>query len=251
MHIIKHLENFILNSSIKKISLVLFTILLFKTGVWYIPNIDMSVSMTKSPFVNPFNPPSYLLWNWLVPFLGWVFGAQEKWSFFLLHLFFSIGFIGIMIKLISSRLSDKSARCSLILLVVLPVSATSFYWVGMDSATLFLMAAAFVFPRFFTWSIFIGMLLGMHHFEQAFFSSTSLFLAILIARKTKTPIDNSPSWAIGMIIGTLLGKLLLICLFKHWNILTEFDRFSLLQHKIYIYIYNYLCFIFSQCFFQY
>lgn len=94
--------------------------------------------------------------------------------FFIFHLGFSIAFTALFIKLVFSRLPERSTRIALILFALLLVSATTYFWVGSDSLTLLLLLLllllALSFPHSILMTLAIGIMLGMQHFEQAFFA---------------------------------------------------------------------------------
>jgi hypothetical protein len=78
MKIIDTADSFIFNSGRGKLIFVLLGIMLFKTGVWFIPNIGATVAIAQDPFTNPFLNPNahYLLTSWLSPYLAWLFGLS-------------------------------------------------------------------------------------------------------------------------------------------------------------------------------
>ncbi len=231
---IDRLQNFIFYCPVRKLIAILFSVSLLKTGIWYIPNLGASLLIAQNPFVNPFPDPDahYLYWNWLQPFVAWLIGAKNFWQFFVFNLAFSVAFTALFCWLSISRLPDREARISLIVFAVLPVSATAYFWVGMDSITLFLMLSAFVFPANRVWALFIGVLLGMQHFEQAFFSTGGLFAAVLIAKKNNTPVDLFWRWCAFLLAGVIVGKGVLATLFYHWGIYVNTGRWHWVMGRL-------------------
>ncbi len=231
MKILTKIEILIFESSVQKLILLVFAITFFKTGVWYIPNLAMPLAIAQNPFANPFSDPHahVLLWSWLGPFMAWAIGAKSLWAFFLLHFAFSLAFSLLFIKIVFSRFSDQTARSSLILFCALPVSATAYFWVGTDSITLFLMLLSLAYPRYALVTFMVGIGLGMQHFEQGFFAAGGLLFAGFLNRKYDDSLRYSVKFPIFLILGVLVGKLILIGLFKHYSIDVNSGRIYWLQ----------------------
>jgi len=148
LRIADYAEAFVFRSSKHTLLGVVFLLTVVKSGIWYIPNMFLMRHIADSPFANTLEENShYLFWHWLGPFLAWLIGATALWPLFLFHLAFSLGFTAAMAGLLMARLPEREARASWILFSILPVSGTAYFWVGTDSITLFLMAAALACPR--------------------------------------------------------------------------------------------------------
>jgi len=217
MKLLQAVEDFIFQAPAWKLVLVIGAVAFFKVGIWFIPNLGIYHEIALDPFVNPFRNPDahYLYWNWLGPFLFWLLGAGGWALFFLFHLVFSLAFTLLFLYAIFTRFSDRAARVSLILFVVLPVSTTAYYWVGMDSLTLFLMLLAMVFTRYSLLTLLIGVALGMQHFEQGFFASTGLLFAITLSRKLGDDPGYSVKFCLYLLVGVIVGKLTLLGIFEY------------------------------------
>jgi len=234
MEIIKKAERFIFESAVWKFIFVVFAITLFKTGVWCIPNINLSQAIAQNPFVNPFpdSMPHYLFWSWLSPWMAWIVGAQNGWTFFAFHFAFSIIFSLLFIRTAFANFSNETARSSIILFSILPVSATAYFWAGSDSITLFLMLLAFAYPQHAIITIVSGTLLGMEHFEQGFFAAASLLFAVSLSKKQNETLRYSIQFCFLLLLGVLIGKLVLIGLFKYYSIEVNSGRMDWLMEKI-------------------
>lgn len=236
MNAIHKIEKFIFESDVWKLVLVIALLTLFKTGIWYIPNMDVSRAIAQNPFTNPFPDPNahYLLWSWLGPFLAWLIGATGKWQFFAFHLFFSIAFTILFIKVAFNTFSNELARSSLVLFSILPVSATAYFWVSLDSITLFLMLLALAFQDSLTFTFIIGLLLGMQHFEQSFFAAAGLLFAVSISYKQGYTLRYSWKFCLLLLIGVISGKFLLFGLFSYHSIDVNSGRIYWLREHIHI-----------------
>jgi len=227
MKALDFIEDFIYKSPSWKLVSVILIATLFKTGIWYIPNLDASQLIAQNPFVNPFEDPNahYLFWSWFGPFLAWFIGANGKWSFFFFHLFFSIAFTALFVRYVFKRFYDREARTSLILFSVIPVSATAYFWVSTDSITLFLMLLALAMPTNLVAVLLIGFCLGMQHFEQAFFGAGGVLFALLLSKYcNKDRYDYSINWAFVLLIGVIFGKIFLVCLFEYYDVTVNSGR---------------------------
>lgn len=220
MKILQSVENFVFKSPAWKLILVIFAMMLFKTGIWYIPTIHMSQAIAQNPFANPISDPGfqYVYWSWLGPFLAWLIGAKSEWTFFMFYFAFSMAFSLLFIKIVFSRFSDQTARTSLILFTILPVSATAYYWVGSDSITLFIMLFALAFPKQAVATILAGIALGMQHFEQGFFAAAGLLFAIALSKKFGDELGYSVKFCLLLLVGVIIGKLILVGIFKYYAV---------------------------------
>lgn len=234
MKVLDRIELFIFESPLWKFILVLFSISLFKTGIWRIPNLDMSRSIAENPFVNPFTHPDqhFMFWSWLGPFMAWLIGAQSQTAFFLFHFMFSVAFTWLFIKLVISRFPDPIARTSLILFSIIPVSATAYFWVSLDSITLFIMLFALAYPKHAVLTLVTGFALGMQHFEQGFFATGGLLFAVLLSKKYDREFNYSLKFCVLLFSGVILGKLFLIGLFQYHEIAVNSGRFYWVQEHL-------------------
>jgi predicted branched-subunit amino acid permease len=158
----------------------------------------------------------YLFTSWLQPFIAWSLGLTTPFKYFGLSLFFSVAFLVLFAYHGHNHLNREDARKSFLLFISLPVGMTSLYWVGYDGLTLFLMLIGLILlksNRRFSWlaSCFIGVLLGLQHFEQALLGFLLALSYVLLVPEKKA--DNIRRILIFkllvLIVGILLGKSLL------------------------------------------
>ena len=213
----------------------LITISLLKSGIWFMPNTGVSLLIAQNPFANPFPDwpeAQYLYWSWLGPFLAWCIGATRSWSFLGFHFAFAVLFTALFVWVIFSRLPDREARTAFVLFTVLPVSMTPYFWLSMDSLTLFLMVSALALRKIWPLTLLVGVALGMQHFEQGFCAATVLLVAIIMSKYLHDQAEYSLSWTLSLLAGVVLGKLVLFELFLHWHVAVNSGRlFWLLQHR--------------------
>lgn len=226
MYVVSKIEEFLFSSSPTKLVVTLIALTVLKSGVWFMPNLSAQIELAKNPFVNPFADPEahYLVWNWLGPCIAWLIGATSLPYYFLLHFLFSVLFSVVVAYVCFARLSDRNARIALVLFALLPVSATSYFWVGMDSLTLLLIASAFLVTNSLLWPMVIGLLLGFQHFEQAFVASCLLLLVVVLRMRLSQTQSVSLAWCLALIASVLFGKLLLVLLFDYYGIEVATDR---------------------------
>lgn len=235
MYLIK-IEKFIFESQAWKLILIIGALTFFKTGIWYIPNLWSFQLIAENPFINPFSDPNahYIFWSWLAPFLAWIIGAKSKLQFFAFHLLFSIAFTFLFIKISFVNFSDELARKSIVIFSVLPVSATSYFWVGPDSVTLFLMLLPLAFPTSKIFTFAIGLLLGMQHFEQAFFAYAGLLFAVAISHNQNYYLKYSWKFCASIFLGVIAGKFTLLVIFHHFSIEINSGRVHWLREHIHL-----------------
>lgn len=189
---------------------VLLTLLVLKTGVWWVPNIVESARLAQNPFapIPGAGEGSYITWSWLGSFIGWVFGLTGTGTFLILHGCFSVAFVAVMIALFSRRLDSRGARVALVLFVLLPGTGFVFYWIGQDSLTFLLWALILAFPSNLPVAAVLGLGLGMQHFEQASVGVGLLLLSALTARvvggAARFPVRSTIVVGSGIVVGRLL-----------------------------------------------
>jgi hypothetical protein len=220
-HFSAKLVNFVYATPRWKFVTILVIVSLLKSGIWVIPNMSFSWLIARNPFVNPLQQwpeAHYVYWSWLAPFLAWCVGATGRASFVLFHFAFSVAFTALFVTLLFKRFSESAARTALVLFMVLPVSATPYFWVSMDSVTLFFMVCALAIRRFWPLIFLIGFALGMEHFEQSFCALAILGVALILNRYCKWEVPYSITWCLVSLAGVVAGKLLLVELFRHWHV---------------------------------
>ena len=226
MRFIDAIETFIYRCRRSWLIAALLTLSFVKTGVWYMPNFDGWKSMRLDPFHNPFTSPDahYLFWNWLGPFLAWRFRIHNDQSFLYFHLLFSIAFTAAFVWFIFRNFEERVARTSLILFVAIPASATAYFWIGMDSITLTLIMLILASRNHMFISLLLGVALGMQHAEQGFFAFAALLCALVFSTFMKYRVVFSVPWAAASLAGVLVGKLILILVFRHYGIQVNSGR---------------------------
>jgi hypothetical protein len=217
MRVLALTERLIYESRAWKFIAAIAAVALFKTGIWYIPNLGASQAIAQNPFTNPFVDPDahYLFWRWLGPFLAWVVGANGQWSFFLFHLVIAIAFWLLFVGVAMTRFPDRTARSAIVLFSILPASATVFFWVGYDSITLFLMMLALAFPRRALITLGAGIGIGMQNSEQGVFAAAGLLVAVVLARRFGTAVRYDWSFCVWLLLGVVTGRLVLIGVFAY------------------------------------
>lgn len=208
---------------------VLFLATFFRTGVTFVAPALLPIA--QDPFHNPFQNPyeHYLFWSWLGPFLAHTVGATTAFTFTLFYLGFSIAFTALMVRWLFANLDEAAARTALVVFSLLPVSATSYYWVFTDSLTLFLLAAALYFPRAWPVVLVLGVGLGMQHFEQAAFGSAAALFALVWAGRRGVTRRYTWRWALALLVGAVIGKLVLVAIFHHHGIHVNSGRWFWLR----------------------
>ena len=134
-------SNWIFNLTRTRFYFILISILIIKTGVWFIPNLEIYRQISINPFTNPFvgnENAQYLVWSWLGPFIAWVLKVNSFSAFLILHTLFLVAFFVSTLRLIHKTLPTREARISAAVFITLPFSSTAIYWIGMDALTLLL-----------------------------------------------------------------------------------------------------------------
>lgn len=234
MGVLQSVERFLYDSSRFKVVSVLWMLLILKVGVWSIPNAESIRSIAQDPFTNPFLDlphAHYLLWTWLSPFLAWLIGATGVAAFFLWHLALTLASTALFGVLAFSRLSESQARTALVLFAALPVSGSVYYWVGPDALTLLLMLGALVVRRAAV-ALFLGLLLGLQHFEQSFLGMTALLVLVLTQKRRGVDPVYPVATALSVLLGTVLGKVCLGLLFMGFRPRVNSGRWHWMQEHL-------------------
>jgi len=215
------LEQYLVNSSIKKLLILFFFTILLKIGFWYHPALWKLLTISINPFDESIlsnQYAHYLYYNFLGGYIANFLNLTTKLSFFLFHLFFSFLFNFLFILLIFKNLDRKDAIYSLIIFLIFPVSTTVFFWVGYDSITLSILILSVLF-RFNSIIVLIfGILLGLQHFELGFLSSFSLLALNIYNKYFDQKGFLSLKYSVFLLIGTLLGRIILEYYFLSINL---------------------------------
>jgi hypothetical protein len=206
------LETFLFEAPLRHVLTLIAAVCLLRTGIWTIPNMYRSRELAVDPFQVPFDDPQihYLVWSWLSPFTAWLLGATGSWSYFLLHLAFSVAFSVLCIRMIVKTLPQEQARIALVLFALLPVSTTAYFWVGYDSITLFLLALPLAAPHPLS-ALAAGLCLGMQHFEQGVCAGLAMLLFVALSRSMKADPRYSLRLCAVLLLSVIGGRLLM-----HW-----------------------------------
>jgi hypothetical protein len=226
MRILDGLDRFLYRSRRSVFVAAVLALSFIKTGVWYMPNFDGWKSMRLDPFHNPFVDPDahYLFWNWLGPFLAWRLHIHNEQSFLHFHFLFSVAFTVTFLVFIFTHFADKDARTALVLFLAIPASATAYFWVGMDSITLALIMFLLALRNYPVLALLVGVLLGMQHAEQGFFAFGALLFALALTSILNGETEFRIPWAALSLIGVILGKIVLILVFRHYHIAVNSGR---------------------------
>lgn len=202
---------------------VLLAIAILKSGVWFVPNIALSASIAEDPFTS--HPESvYLMENWLAGFLAWLLGMHGTLPYLLMHALFAVAFVAVVLVLLFRRLPEASARNAAIVFAALPASMTAFYWIGLDGLTLLLLALALLASRRWWLVAPIGVLLGLHHFEQGVFASGALLLAAGLGALLRTGPWRAALFPAALLAGDLVGFGVRSWIFAANGIVVDYDR---------------------------
>ena len=221
------IERKILACSFQKLFFLLLGCMIVKVGIWMAPYLYSSLAIAKNPFINTFvDKPNaqFLMYSWLTPFVTWCLNLTNITTFFLFHLCCSIGFLVLFAKKAFETQSLNNAKKAVILFFLFPVAATSFFWVGMDSATLLLMMLSLYFHENVKWSFLFACLLGMQHFELGFVSALALMFPIVVNRFQGENNDLQLKHVIIYLSGIIIGRSLLVMIFKSSGIVLVNNR---------------------------
>ena len=205
---------------------ILSAVMVVRTGIWGMPGIFAQRRLAIDPFTNPFlhDPHNYyLIWNWLGPFIAWALGLKSRFGFIAMYAAFSVAYVALFVRIAITRIGHDQWRKAVILFFVLPVSATSFYNLGYDSLTLFLMMLALSWPRQIVVTVAAGILLGMQHFEIALVATTALCAFSLLRYKSNTS-DYTLKFSVPLLISVILGHGVLLYIFQRYAIETDPGR---------------------------
>jgi hypothetical protein len=215
---------------------VFVSISIMKAGVWVFPAIPASFRISQTPFQQAFKAENdqYLMTYWFASFIANIIGIKTLASFIFLHAFFGVLSLLILFRFIRLKVSLGHQGKALLFLAMLPTVATTFYWIGMDTFTVFIMSCmALNYKKPFMLLLF-GIFGGMHHFEiMVAGTATLLFYNMILSKtynilQTKTYLKNKDIFSpFIMVLGVLLGKGLLITIFKLNDITVAKDGIAL------------------------
>lgn len=217
LRIVSIVEQKIASCSFEKLFIILFSLMIIKVGVWEMPNLGSSIAIAQNPFTNAFRDTpaaQYLMYSWFSSFIAWILHLKNLTRFFLFHLCCSLGFIYCFARMLRERLNIDNAKKALILFFLFPFSATSFFWVGIDSVTLLLMILSLYFYQKNIVTFLFAVLLGLQHFEQGLISAMALMFPVFIYQYNGGSQEYRFKHVFIYFSGILIGKLILFCIFK-------------------------------------
>ena len=169
---------------------VFVSLLVVRTGVWFMPNYSQSLSIINNPFESPPLPPEqqYIYGSWLIHFIGFLVGASSPWKFFLLNGFFTFCFLMVLFWIARRSAPHQMAPFLFGLLCLTPAASVAIFWVGMDGLTLLLMAVSIALLRHgLLWGLWvIGFLLGLQHSEMGVVAYLLFVVSLAIKRDWRT-----------------------------------------------------------------
>jgi hypothetical protein len=188
---------------------------LIRSGIWWDPATDDVRRLATDPFSNPFgdggNAP--VMYRWLTPLLAWVLHANSRWTFVGMQLMFAVAGTLLFYRTVFSRLSDHAARVACLVFFLLPLATHSYYWIGTDSVTIFLVIAAFAVAPRPAGMAFIGVLLGLQDFELGVLAAGAALIAAVLHGSPRRPLDRvTPS--LTLVGGVVAGRLALEATFS-------------------------------------
>lgn len=203
----------------RRLAFFLFALMLVRTGIWGMGSFNEQLAIAVAPFTNSFPHAAqsqYLYSSYLNPNIAHFFfeALQLPQSalvpfFFAYNLLWALAGTALFCWLVINRLPENSARTSLLIFFLFPISGTAYFWVGMDGLTFLLMLAPFLFPQSLLWVGGCGILLGLQHFEQGAVGYAALLASLLLAHNEKESVPVNKHFAAATLGGVLLGKLLL------------------------------------------
>ncbi len=220
------------NISITILFLIILSIIILKNGFWIMPNFHLQFEVTKNLTNNPFsNPDAHcLMLNYLAPSLFHLIGGETFLEYTLFYLSFSLLFLFIFIFwFIKYHNLEIKTYYKILPIITFPIFIIPFYWIGMDSLTLFLMLLIMINFNSKE-SLIFAFLLGLHHFEQGIASFGLLFLTQTIFQKELLKKTLS------ILIFLLLAKILLHFWFYLSSITLEGDRYTYMKNHISLHI---------------
>lgn len=245
--IIHRIERYIYESPYRVFVAVVLTIALVKTGVWMMPNIDLTLLVAHNPLENLIDRPgaAHLFTNWLSPALAHLIGIRTLPALALFYLLFSVLSTATFLILINASLAEPYRRTALLIYVMLPVSTTAYYWIGMDAVTMLLLTLFVLFRSRPLVTLVIGTLFGLHHFPQGFVAIGAVAFVLVLewilpVTRDRVAVRNLLAAVTG-VLGTIIGKVVFTAIVAANGIVLESTRMdwtrlnftSLLRQAVY------------------
>ena len=212
-------------SSNNRMFTITFLLAIIKSGVWVFPAIYASFLVSQDPFSQPFSNPDdqYLMTTWFASFFANLLGIRALSDFIGLHFVFAILAILLIFRYAKSKTDKETRSRTLLLFAILPAVSTVFYWVGMDSFTMLVMAVFLNLRTRVLPALAIGLIGGLHHFEILVVSSASLLIYELFRTKSFFKEKSFRACA-SLILGLVSGKLLLNLMFRLNDVVVSKNR---------------------------
>lgn len=214
-----------------------FLLVLFNSGIWIMPNIqlqyEVSQSLSSLPFTNI--NQHYLYFNYFEPLIFGFVGGDSLKGYLLFSLLVSFIFLFLLFYNFVSINEKELLKypIKIFVLAVFPVTMIPLYWVGMDGMTLLLMLIIMIYFES-KWAYLISIFLAWQHFEQGILSltllATSMFLYWGVHRETVVLLHFKK--ILFLILFLLIGKFFLVLWFYYMDISLVGGRTNYFENNI-------------------
>ena len=225
MVFLNYVERRLTQAHIGTVIAVLAALYIVKAGIWAIPSITDLSRLSQDPFFNPYTGEAQIIFeNWFGAFLAWVMGASNPWAFTLLHATFSAAFLILTVVAITSALPEAERHKAICVFAFFPVFWVPWYWIGYDSLTLALLAAALCLLARPPAVFLVGILVGLQHYQQGAVAFGVLFLVVADGLLRVALPRRHALGALAGVAGDLVGHQVLKVVMRANHIHFDFDR---------------------------
>ncbi len=225
MAFLDYLERRLTDARPTTIVVALVALYILKAGIWAIPSItDLSI-LSHDPFLNPYAGEAQIIFeNWFGAFLAWSLGASDPWAFTILHAAFSAAFLAFTVLGLMAAVPEAERRKAVCIFAFFPVFWVPWYWVGYDSLTLALLAAALLLLARPLAVLSIGILVGLQHYQQGAIAFGVLFFVAADGLLRDGQPRRHALAALAGVVGDLIGHQVLKAVMRANHIHFDFDR---------------------------
>ena len=153
-----------------------------------------------------------------------VLGITSESVMIALHVLAAIAFMAVSYVVIRLNVPEKHRLAAVVILAIPPMIPASFNWIGYDSVTLLLLAVLVLAFRVPLIVGFVGVLIGMQHFEIGFVALICWGLASF-GVDDGHPVRKRSSIVLGL-IGMIGGRLFVVGVALSQGVPPENERYS-------------------------
>lgn len=202
-----------------------------KNGLMIQPNFDLAVTkIALNPFQSFSDYPSgarYVTSSWFMPAVLYFMRVSSQTAMIWIHVVAAVGYYVVTHLNIKRFVPEGSRLAAVVVLGLLPSTASAFNWLGYDTVVLLLTSLLISVSSSFFLSLIVSVALGMQHFEIA---AVSLLCWFTVSRGLSRDSHLCRlKFFVAVGFGLILGRFIVGMILASDSASSEYDRLDIAQ----------------------